>query len=203
MMSPGRSVPSLLSSFRATHGIGGFLTQGLAPEVARATLMRGLKFTLFPAIHQRMYGKPPAEGTVGTKLSAACATAVPEVLLIMPLEAAKVVLTTDAEKKFGNSMAKAIGHVVETRGVGGLMTGYAGVQYRQMAWGAGYFTSIGFFKRKVAAALSPVMLGPDKKPTPEHAMATDLLSGFAAGVAPSPPPSPGPRPASCRWRGRS
>ena len=102
MMNPGASVPTLLTNFKATYGVTGFFTQGLAPEVSRATLMRGLKFTLYPALHQRMFDKPVSEGTTKSKLAAACVTSVPEVLIIMPLEVSKVILTTDAEKKFGN-----------------------------------------------------------------------------------------------------
>jgi hypothetical protein len=41
----------LLSNFRKAHGIKGFFTQGLAPELARATWMRFIKFSLFPLTH--------------------------------------------------------------------------------------------------------------------------------------------------------
>jgi hypothetical protein len=171
MMSPGSSVGALLSGFKNTYGIQGFFTQGLAPEVSRATLMRGLKFTLYPAIHQKVYGKPVSEGTTKTKLAAACLTSIPEVLIIMPLEVSKVILTTDSTKQLGNSMFRAMNHAVKTKGLSSLMTGYIGVQYRQMSWGAGYFCSIGPFKKLAESAL-----GKERKVT------NDLLSGFAAGV---------------------
>jgi len=128
MMSPGVGVPELLSGFKSTYGMAGFFKQGLVPEVSRATLMRGLKFTLYPAVHQKLYNKPVSQGTTKTKLTSACVTSVPEVLLIMPLEVAKVMLTTDSTKRFGNSMFKAMGHVYSTQGPKAFMTGYLGVQ---------------------------------------------------------------------------
>jgi hypothetical protein len=49
----------LLSNFKKTHGVQGFFTQGLAPELARATWMRSVKFGLFPIIHLGITGGIP------------------------------------------------------------------------------------------------------------------------------------------------
>jgi len=51
-----------------------------------------------------------------------------------------------------------------------------------MAWGAGYFTSIGPFKTLANRALAPVMLKEGETTSPSHKLAADLVSGFAAGV---------------------
>ena len=107
----GLSTMQLLSNFKDTHGVQGFFTQGLAPEVARATWMRFLKFGLFPFIHTAMYNVTPKFGTARTKAITACFTSVPEVLTIMPLEIAKVQLQLDSAKVFGNSMLKAMSSV--------------------------------------------------------------------------------------------
>ena len=60
----GKTVLELLNRFRATYGLFGFFTQGIAPEVARAGWMRALKFFLFPRTFEALYGKPPSKGKV-------------------------------------------------------------------------------------------------------------------------------------------
>ena len=91
----------LLDNFKKTHGMKGFFTQGLAPELARATWMRFLKFSLFPVAHFaikyiffRMLlknlsikscllrsGISESKGTPKSKAIAAIIAAVPEVFL--------------------------------------------------------------------------------------------------------------------------
>jgi len=79
-------------------------------------------------------------------------------------------------------MFKAMGWAVKEKGAKSLLTGWVGVQYRQMTWGAGYFCSIGPFKKMAAAALSPVMLKEGEKTNPGYEVGCNLVSGFAAGV---------------------
>lgn len=90
MQSPGSSVLSLVKTFHSDFGMKGFVSQGLSSEVGRATVMRTVKFGLFPKVHKRLYGKGVTEGTPKSRLVSAAITSVPEVALIMPLEASKV-----------------------------------------------------------------------------------------------------------------
>lgn len=180
MSSPGTPVVTLFSNFHRDFGVKGFFTQGLVPEVSRATWMRGLKFSLYPVIHQAVFKKPVKEGTPKTKAAAAAITAVPEVWSIMPLEVAKITLTMDRANRFKNSMPKAMAHIFKERGLSGLFTGYPGIQYRQMSWGVAYFTSIGTFRKHVNNVLTNNLhMDPSSN---NYKLTSDLLSGFAAGV---------------------
>ncbi len=176
MMSPGTPLPVLLKDFIGSYGLGGFLKQGIVPELTRATLMRGVKFTLYPMIHRHLYKKAPSEGTVKSKLIAASVTAVPEVALIMPLEVSKIILTLDKNNELKNSMPAAMAKAWRDYGPKSLFTGWAGVQYRQLSWGAAYFVTLKPYKRLTTRALSPMPEGEGKD------MLNNLVSGFLAGV---------------------
>lgn len=41
-----------IKEFVATHGVKGLMSQGVVPEVIRATWMRVLKFFFFPITHE-------------------------------------------------------------------------------------------------------------------------------------------------------
>jgi hypothetical protein len=181
----GKSTLQLVQEFHGNFGLKGFFTQGLVPEVTRATWMRGLKFSLFPILHSAAFGRSDKEGTPGTLAIAAVLTSIPEVLTIMPLECAKIMLTLDTTKRFSNSMLLALAQVYKSQGLGGFLTGWTGIQYRQAAWGAGYFASLPTFKRKTIAALNklqPEGSNKDVTDTKAGKMAVDLTSGFLAGV---------------------
>ena len=78
------SALELLSNFRKVHGVQGFFTQGLAPELARSTWMRTIKFGLFPIVHLGITGGiPEARGSGLTKALAAILTSIPEAISIM------------------------------------------------------------------------------------------------------------------------
>jgi len=53
-----------------TDGLKGFATQGVLPEMMRATYMRVLKFFLFPITHKAMFGRAETKGNPGTKVRA-------------------------------------------------------------------------------------------------------------------------------------
>jgi len=165
----------LLSNFRRAHGIQGFFSQGLTPELARSTWMRFIKFSLFPVVHMTLHGIPEAAGTGLQKAAAAIVAAVPEAISIMPLEVAKISLQLDTGNKFKNNMFKAMNAVWKEKGFAGLSMGYAGIQYRQAAWSAGYFASIRFFEKHVNEGLEHFGLG-------ANPVLGQLLSGFLAGV---------------------
>lgn len=172
----------LLSNFRKAHGMKGFFTQGLAPELARSTWMRFIKFSLFPVVHLGLHGIPESAGNGLQKAVAAIVAAVPEALSIMPLEIAKISLQLDASNKFGNNAFVAMGAVWREKGLKGMSLGYLGVQYRQAMWSAGYFASIRYFEQGVDRTLS-VLGGSDFKiRSPSAAIFSQLLSGFLAGV---------------------
>ena len=170
----------LLSNFRKTHGIKGFFTQGLVPELARATWMRTIKFGLFPIVHLRVAGIPEAKGSGYSKTIAAILTSIPEAISIMPLEIAKISLQLDSKKVFDNSMIAAMKSVLNDRGPMGFMIGYFGVQYRQASWGAGYFASIAFFERQINRLFQILKIDTETSVTAKSV--SQLTSGFCAGV---------------------
>lgn len=64
------STVTLLNNFRKVHGISGFFTQGLAPELARSTWMRFLKFSIFPMVHKALHGISEVAGSPASKATA-------------------------------------------------------------------------------------------------------------------------------------
>jgi solute carrier family 25 2-oxodicarboxylate transporter 21 len=165
----------LLSNFRRAHGVQGFFTQGLVPELARSTWMRFIKFSLFPVVHMTLHGIPEVAGTGLQKAAAAIVAAIPEAISIMPFEVAKISLQLDTGNKFKNNMFRAMNAVWKEKGFAGISMGYAGVQYRQAAWSAGYFASIRFFEKHVNTGMELFGLS-------DNPVIGQLLSGFLAGV---------------------
>jgi len=175
----GLGTIQLLSNFKDTHGWAGFFTQGLAPELARSTWMRFVKFGLFPIVHLAITrGVPENKGSSLSKAIAGALTAVPEVVSIMPLEIAKIALQLDSKKVYANSMFKAMNSIYKAKGAIAFSVGYIGVQLRQSLWTAGYFASLPVFEKYMNAFFKKLGLDPTKgaKST------SQLLSGFLAGV---------------------
>lgn len=134
MASATGPVKYTMGEFVKTHGIKGTLSQGVAPEVARATWMRVLKFFFFPITHEAMWGKPTSKGTPLEKGLAGAIAVIPEVATITTLELAKIGLQLDKEKKYSNSAVALIKDVWKRGGFVGSMAGWQGVQARQMLW---------------------------------------------------------------------
>eukprot|EP01041_Mallomonas_annulata_P010646 gene10646-22226_t len=171
----------LLSNFKSTHGWQGFFTQGLVPELARATWMRFVKFGLFPIIHLAITnGIPEGKGNSQSKAMSAILTSFPEVISIMPLEIAKIALQLDSEKLYNNNMFKAMGAIFKSQGINAFKAGYVGVQYRQAAWSSAYFVSLPFFEKKVDEIFKS--MGIDTSKIPSAKTSSQLISGFCAGV---------------------
>eukprot|EP00300_Choanocystis_sp_HF-7_P033115 c4540_g1_i1.p1 GENE.c4540_g1_i1~~c4540_g1_i1.p1 ORF type:complete len:225 (+),score=45.88 c4540_g1_i1:49-723(+) len=141
-----QSVPNLLRNFYQVHGAKGFVTQGVGPEMMRATYMRVLKFFLFPITHRAFFGKEQSVGTTFTKGVAAAVASLPEGLTIAPMEVAKIGLQLDKEKRFQNNSMAVVRHIMQTRGWTGLFMGYTGMQYRQTAWTAAYFATLSYWQ---------------------------------------------------------
>lgn len=170
MANPGTGAGAALSGFVQTHGMAGFVKQGLAAEVTRASFSRAIKFFLQPIAHKNFFGRPESQGNPVTKgVSGALAT-IPEVITISPLENFKLAEQLDKEKRF-NGMTDVAKHLLKTRGFfGGFYIGYFGMQIRQCLWTGTFFFSLDAVKSGVISA------GVTNK------LAADVVSGFAAGA---------------------
>lgn len=168
-------IGELVGQFRQTYGIRGFFTQGVAPEVARAGLMRTFKFFFFPVVCEAMWGRPPSECGGFEKAAAAIFAACPETIFIMPLEMGKLGLQLDRANEFGGSSRAAMARVARDRGVvRGLYAGYLGVQWRQSSWSAVYFSTVD----GIEAALNRAVGGGGGDGS---SFLVKLASGFVAG----------------------
>ncbi|CAJ1395904.1 unnamed protein product [Effrenium voratum] len=168
MSNPGTGAGEALKGFVEAHGMMGFVKQGLVAEVTRASISRAIKFFMQPIVHRNLYGKPETQGTPISKGLAGALGTVPEVLAISPLENIKLAAQLDKEGRF-NGSADIAKHIMKTRGFGGLMIGYAGMQVRQFLWTGGFFLTLDVYKGAVSTVVS-------------NKLAQDVLSGFAAGA---------------------
>jgi solute carrier family 25 2-oxodicarboxylate transporter 21 len=168
MSNPGTGPISAVQGFVGQHGLKGFVQQGLAAEITRASFSRVIKFWLQPVAHQSLFGKPETKGTPVSKGAAGAFATIPEVIIISPLENAKLAEQLDTAKRF-NGMMDVFSHIMKTRGVAGLYTGYIGMQIRQCMWTGGFFLSLDVFKG-VASNVTSNKLG------------QDVLGGFFAGA---------------------
>merc|ERR1712039_433108 len=150
---PWHRCSAALKGFLEAHGVMGFVKQGLVAEVTRASISRAVKFFMQPVVHKAMYGKPETQGTPISKGLAGAIGTVPEVIAISPLENIKLAAQLDKEGKFKGS-ADITKHILKTRGFGGLMTGYAGMQVRQCLWTGGFFLTLDVYKGAVGNLVS-------------------------------------------------
>ena len=186
----GKSVSTLqlVADFRTRFGLKGFVSQGLGPELLKATASRSLKFFLFPLAHRSVFGGPPRAGTPLTRAAAGCLAAVPEVCLILPLEVAKLTLQLDASGVYGNSGRRVLVRLAGKHGPGSLYVGFVGVALRQALWTAAYFASVesctAACERTLAALLSILapLLGEAASGGNVPSGLATFGGGFAAGV---------------------
>lgn len=75
---------TLLRNFHAAHGAKGFVSQGVFPEMLRATYMRVSKFFLFPIAHRAVFNSNPSQGTPLTKAFAGAIVTLPEGAALSP-----------------------------------------------------------------------------------------------------------------------
>lgn len=118
------STAQLLRNFVQAHGLMGLASQGVMPEIARATAMRVVQFFSYPLFHELLFGKKPSEGSPGTKLVGGMAACAPAALAITPLENAKIALQLDHSGRFNNSMGAAMSHLWRR----GALAPYVGLQ---------------------------------------------------------------------------
>ena len=75
---------------------------GATLEVMRATALQTMRFFVYPVAHEAIHRRPAWEGTAFTKAVAGAACALPEALIITPMEVAKLGLQLDG-RRFQNS----------------------------------------------------------------------------------------------------
>ena len=129
-------------------------SQGLAPEVAKGTLSRVLKFGGFPVAHRLLYDRAPAAGSAASRAAAGALATVPEMALCTPLETGKLALQLDALKAapaFDNRLQKAAAALTAAAGPAALYAGYCALQCRQAVWTAVYFASRPAFAEALGA----------------------------------------------------
>lgn len=169
MSNPGTSPPEAVRGFLAAHGWSGFVKQGLAAEITRATVSRVAKFFFQPIFHKSVFGCPESKGSPATKGAAGALATFPEVFLISPLENIKLAEQLDKDKKF-SGMTDVTKHIMRTRGISGFYTGWFGMQVRQCLWTGGFFLSLDVFKGGV------------KSVGVSNNLLVDILGGFGAGA---------------------
>jgi len=171
MSQPGTGAAQALRGFVATHGMSGFVKQGMVTEVVRSSVARGIKFWVQPEAHRFAFGREVKDGNPFTKSAAGVMAVFPEVFAISPGENIKLAQQLDKDKKFKGAIDVAR-HLVKTRGVlGGLYCGYFGMQLRQCLWTGGFFLMLDASKQKVReSGLVP------------NRLAQDVIGGFLAGA---------------------
>ncbi|KAL3923851.1 MAG: hypothetical protein SGPRY_004094 [Prymnesium sp.] len=171
----------LLRNFVSAHGLLGLASQGVLPEIARATAMpvshrRHVgRFFSYPLIHEFFFSKPPSEGSPATKLFAGMAASLPSALTITPLENAKIALQLDQAKRFNNSMGAATNHLWR-RGVLAPYVGLQGTFTRSAISFGPYIATLPYCQKATRAGCSQVM-----GDTPLATVAGNFLGGLVAG----------------------
>ena len=169
------STPTLIRNFVKAHGMLGLVSQGVMPEIARATTMRVVQFFSYPLIHELFFSKKPSEGTPGSKLVAGMAASMPSALAITPLENAKIALQLDSAGRFNNSMGAATAHLWK-RGVLAPYVGLQGVFTRSAISFGPYIATLPYCQNVTGPAAKQVM-----GDTPLGNTLGNLLGGLMAG----------------------
>jgi len=177
MASAGAGPGYTMREFIKTYGIKGAMSQGVVPEVLRATWMRILKFFFFPITFEAMWKKPTSKGSALEKGLAGALAVIPEAATITTLELAKIGLQTDKTNTYKNSTTALVRNVVSRHGNIGAMAGWQGVQTRQSVWTGVYFATLDLFKHMCSAPLKGA------KPTSFQNNTINFAAGFLAGVA--------------------
>lgn len=182
MSQAGDKNPLTIKQYYQKFGVKGFVSQGVVPEVARASLMRASKFFFFPLVCEGLHGVSVKEASISQKLTAGALATFPEILMVTPIEVAKLGLQLDTKDKYKNSMRHFISDMAKQRGIGGLYTGWSGLQWRQSFWTGTYFATLQFWKDLIEPRLN--VLG-----APQGV--SQFVSGFFAGAFAAIPCAPG------------
>mmetsp|Transcript_21523 Transcript_21523/g.38029 ORF Transcript_21523/g.38029 Transcript_21523/m.38029 type:complete len:339 (-) Transcript_21523:43-1059(-) len=182
MSSAGSKEPFSVGAHYQKHGINGFVSKGVLPELAKSSVMRVSKFFFFPLICEGLWGSGPSKCTVVEKGLAGALATVPEILMISPLEVAKIGIQLDAENKYNNNSRLFLKDLYSTRGISALWSGWAGMQWRQSFWTGTFFATLSWWKSTVEPPLQNVGV-----PAP----VTTIVAGFLAGFFATFPNAPG------------
>mmetsp|Transcript_35371 Transcript_35371/g.43665 ORF Transcript_35371/g.43665 Transcript_35371/m.43665 type:complete len:332 (+) Transcript_35371:125-1120(+) len=182
MSSAGSKEPISIAEYYKKFGWRGFVSKGVVPEIAKSSVMRVSKFFFFPIMCENIHGVKPNEASVFQKATAGALATVPEIVMISPLEVAKLGIQLDTENKFKNNSMEFIKQTYRTKGFGGLYVGWAGMQWRQSFWTGTYFATLGTWKGLVEPPLLEMNV-----PQP----VTQLIAGFLAGFFATFPNAPG------------
>jgi hypothetical protein len=182
MASAGSKEPFSISAYYQKFGLKGFVSKGVVPELAKSSVMRISKFFFFPILCNQLHGKEPAKCSVGEKAIAGALATVPEILMISPLEVAKIGIQLDVENKYKNNSRAFLSDLYKSRGASAMYCGWAGMQWRQSWWTGTFFATLGSWKGLVEPPLKEVGV-----PQPM----SQIISGFLAGVFASIPNAPG------------
>ena len=182
MSAAGSGTPFSVSTHYKVNGARGFISQGVIPELFKSSSMRVSKFFFFPIVCNGMWGKAPSKSTPFEKGIAGALATVPEILMVSPMEVAKIGLQLDAKNEFNNSGLKFAKHIYSKHGVSGLYSGWAGMQWRQSAWTGTYFATLSWWRAQTEPSMKNAGLPP---------FACNILSGFLAGCFAAIPNAPG------------
>lgn len=183
MSQAGEKNALTIGQYYQKFGIRGFLSQGVVPEVARASLMRASKFFFFPIVCESLYGVKVKEASVVQKGIAGALATFPEILMVTPIEVAKLGLQLDTKDKYKNNMRLFIKDMGQTRGVAGLYCGWTGLQWRQSFWTGTYFATLQFWKDLIEPVMTESLGAPQ--------VVSQVFSGFLAGSFAAIPCAPG------------
>ena len=171
-----------VGDFYRKFGIRGFVSQGVVPEVIKSSTMRVSKFFFFPIMCNNFWGKAPKEASPLEKGIAGAFATVPEILMISPMEVAKMGLQVDKENKYKNNSTAFLKDHYKAKGFAGLYSGWAGMQWRQSWWTGTYFATLSWWKSKVEPQCESMGL---------PVSVSRLISGFLAGCFATIPNAPG------------
>lgn len=183
MSSAGDSGKSVsIGDHYRKFGVKGFVSKGMLPEIAKSSVMRVSKFFFFPIMCDNIWGKDSKKCSPLQKGLAGALATVPEILMISPLEVAKIGMQLDHKNQFNNNSRAFVMHQWKTRGLGGVYVGWAGMQWRQCFWTGTYFATLSFWKGQIEP-LGQSIGAPD--------FATRIAAGFVAGFVATFPNAPG------------
>jgi len=182
MSSAGSGESFSLGAHYRTFGIKGFVSQGVIPELVKSSSMRVSKFFFFPIVCNGLWGKDPSKSTALEKGLAGALATVPEILMISPMEVAKIGLQLDRENKYKNNSVNFAKDIYAKHGISGLYSGWAGMQWRQSWWTGTYFATLSWWKKQTE---------PPLKDAGVPVFVANIISGFLAGCFASIPNAPG------------
>jgi len=169
MANPGVKVKDLAKGFFQSHGLFGFVKQGMLLEVCRASMARSAYFLVQPLAKERLL-RAGFRDHCGTAGLAGAAAAFPDVITTSAMENMKLAQQLDKNKKF-KGVADVAKHLVRTRGFfGGLFCGYFGMQMRGCLFVGGTFLSIDFCKDALRSR------------GVSNSLVVDILGGFMSGA---------------------